>query len=385
MARLGVRWILSATITCLLLFPLAPAQTFTVLHKFKAAPDGAYPYSGVIADQAGNLYGVTSTGGRYGDGTIFKVEPSGKTVVLHAFTKHEGTGSYASLLMDKAGNFYGTNSQLGSGGVGTVFKLRPDGKLIVLHTFGADGVVDGWNPQASLIADDEGNFYGTTVNGGTYGQGAVYKVDDRTGAESLLYSFGNPPDGARPFGNLLLDSEGNLYGTTIGNNMTGGASTVFEISPQGVETILLNFNGGDGQYPAAGLIRDNQGNLYSTTSAGGTSGIGTVFELTLDGNIGNITVLHDFDGSGSTPYSGVVRDSAGNLYGTTWIGGNYNLGIVYKLDPSNNLTVLHNFSGSDGAGPWAGLIMDKAGNLYGTTVGGGDPICGCGVVFKLTP
>jgi uncharacterized repeat protein (TIGR03803 family) len=277
-------------------------------------------------------------------------------------------------------NLYGTNSALGSKRGGTVFRLGQNGKFVVLHAFGDNGGTDGWLPYASLVVDNGGNLYGTTAAGGTNDQGTVYKLDHRTGAETILSSFGNPPNGAYPTGSLLLDGQGNLYGTTAGNN-NGGASTVFKLDPQGVETPLFTFNGGDGQGPAAGLIRDGEGNFYSTTSAGGTFGIGTVFELDPSGNE---TVLHDFDGDGSTPYSALVRDSAGNMYGTTYMGG-LGVGIIYEIDASGKFSVLHQFNTTDGALPWAGLTLDQAGNLYGTTTAGGDPVCNCGVVFRITP
>src|SRR5262249_19526119 len=333
-----VRGRVTIAVFALLLLPSlfvihARAQTVTVLHSFTGKADGAFPYGGVVMDQAGNLYGITSTAGKYKNGTIYKIDPSGKMTILHQLTHHEGNGSYASLLLAKTGNLYGTTYTVGGIRYGTVFELKTSGKFIVLHTFGL-GIVDGAHPYAGLIRDGTGNLYGTTADGGATGNGAVFKLDHRTGVESLLYSFGDWPDTQMPLGSLLLDPEGNLYGTTAGNTMTGAQASVFKVDASGMETILYLFTGdSDGQFPMAGLIRDAEGNLYSTTNTGGAYGYGTVFKL--DPN-GAETVLHSFSTSdGGNPVAGVIRDEAGNLYGTTYQGG-----LVYKLDPSGNETIL---------------------------------------------
>lgn len=358
------------------------AQTLTVLHSFTGKADGAYPYGGVIMDQDGNLYGATSTGGRYKNGTIYKIDPSGKTSVLHQFTHHEGAGSSGSLFRDKGGNLYGTNFWAGNGNYGTVFELRASGKFIVLHTFGHDGGFDGLHPYAGLIRDGAGNLYGTASNGGMWGQGAVFRVDHRTGAETVLYSFGLQPDGSFPTGGLRIDSEGNLYGTT-GSGGTLGSGTVFKLDPSGTEEVLYNFgesSAWDGEDPTADLLPDIYGNFYGTAAKVGKFGFGTVFKLD---SSGVETVLHDFDGNGATPFAGLTWDSAGNLYGTTLSGGDLGAGVVFKMEPSGGFTVLHSFSGQDGAAPWAGVILDQGGNVYGTTPFGGT--YGYGVVYKLTP
>jgi uncharacterized repeat protein (TIGR03803 family) len=258
----------------------------------------------------------------------------------------------------------------------------------VLYTF--TSTADGEQPDASLIQDAAGNLYGTTQYGGTKGGfGTVFKLDT-TGKESVLLSFAGTPDAEDPYSGLTRDKAGNLYGTTQYGGTGGGYGTVFKPDANGKLTLLHSFAGTpDGVNPLAGLLRDAAGNLYGTTFYGGTNGgYGTVFKLNAKGKL---TLLHSFAGmpDGVNPYSRLIRDSAGNFYGTTFYGGTLGYGTVFKLDTAGKLTVLHSFNPSpDGAHPIAGLILDKAGNLYGATSDGGDLSCGfsgCGTVFKLTP
>lgn len=273
-----------------------------------------------------------------------------------------------------------------------------------------NGEPDGANPTAGVIADSEGNLYGTTYNGGAFGYGAVYEILV-SGYEMVLYSFTGGRDGAYPVGGLIRDAQGNLYGTTRFGGSTGsscvngslGCGVVFVVSPEGKERILYGFTGGsDGSEPYSALIRDSAGNLYGTTLIGGLSGgcqgtgCGVVFKLA---RAGEETVLYTFGGSpdGALPVAGLVRDSAGNLYGTTQQGGNPGCyfgtcGVVFEVDSSGNETLLYSFTGgSDGGNPdFGALILDQVGNLYGTTeVGGNDTSCGvtfgCGVAFQVTP
>jgi uncharacterized repeat protein (TIGR03803 family) len=283
---------------------------------------------------------------------------------------------------------YGTTFEGGASTQGTVFKLDATGKETVLYSFaGADGA----NPTAGLVQDGAGNFYGTTDNGGSSGCGAVggcgvvFKLDT-TGKETVLYSFTNAADGATPVGGVIMDTAGNLYGTTY--NSPSGCGTVFKVDTTGKETVLHSFTNcftslanSDGGEPYAGLVMDQAGNLYGTTVIGGSSGWGTVFKVD---ETGNETVLHSFSNvgtDGAFPYGGLVRDKAGNLYGTTAFGGPF-YGTVFKVDTTGKETVLHSFTNSAvAAEPYAGLVMDKAGNLYGTTLIGGSS--GHGTVFKL--
>jgi uncharacterized repeat protein (TIGR03803 family) len=235
------------------------------------------------------------------------------------------------------------------------------------------------------VRDSAGSLYGTTAVGGDipFAAGTVFKIDRATGAETVLHNFANIPDGAFPSCRLLIDSEGNLYGTTeIGG--AGGIGSLFKLDPSGNETILYSFgtsSNTDGISPVSGVIRDSDGNFYGTTAAGGSYGFGTIYKI--DAN-GNEVLLHSFDGiNGGNPYASLVRDPSGNLYGTTYLGSPYNAGIVFKLDPAGTFTVLHTFTGPEGSGAYADVILDKNGTLYGTTVYGGD--FGYGVVYKLTP
>jgi len=370
---------------------LAQAQTFTVLYTFTSTADGEQPDAPLTQDAAGNLYGTTQYGGtRGGFGTVFKLDTTGKEHVLRSFAgTPDAEDPYSGLIRDKAGNFYGTTLYGGTqGGFGTVFKLHPGGKETILHSFA--GTPDGEDPRSVLVRDGAGNLYGMTQYGGTNGgYGTVFKLDAK-GKVTLLHSFSGTPDGEDPYAGLLRDRAGNLYGTTMFGGTGGGFGTVFRLDANGKLTLLHSFAGTpDGVNPLAGLLRDGAGNLYGTTEYGGTNGgYGTVFKVNAKGKL---TLLHSFAGTpdGQNPYSRLIRDSTGNLYGTTFYGGTSGYGSVFKLDPAGKLTILHSFNDSpDGAHPIAGLILDKAGNLYGTTSDGGDLNCGfsgCGTVFKVTP
>ena len=320
--------------------------------------------------------------------------------VTHNFIGNDGEAPVAPLVSDLAGNLYGTTSAGGTYGVGTVFEISLDGNggstETVLCTFGNGS--DGRNPYAGLILDNSGNLYGTTAYGGVFGFGTVFEISpDGNGGwtETVLYNFGNASDGQYPFAGLIFDNSGNLYGTT-GNGGTFGFGTVFELSPNGnggwAETVLHNFgNSSDGQNPYAGLIFDNSSNLYGTTAYGGIFGGGTTFELSPNGNGGWAeTVTYNF-GSGSDgdlPHAGLILDASGNLYGTTVYGGMFGRGTAFELSPYGNggwvEAVLYDFgNGPDGQYPYAGLTFDNSGNLYGTTAAGG--LYSGGTVFELAP
>jgi uncharacterized repeat protein (TIGR03803 family) len=314
----------------------------------------------------------------------------------------DGAGP-AGLIQDAPGNFYGTaygGTGCGGTGCGVVFKLDTTGKETVLYNFCLGGIpcADGEGPTRGLIQDASGNFYGTTSIGGNtgcangYGCGTVFKLDVN-GKETVLHMFSRgADDGAYPGAGVIQDSEGNLYGTTF----QGGAynrGTVFKLNNAGVLTVLYSFrpklpySGGPG-----GLIQDAVGNLYGTNWTGGENNNGQVFKV---GNTGKETVLYRFkDGADGQFPAGVIRDSKGNLYGTTVYGnrcGHHGgCGVVFKLNKTGKLTVLHSMTGgADGRNPYGGVIRDAEGNLYGTTFYGGDLSCGqgqgCGLVFKLTP
>jgi uncharacterized repeat protein (TIGR03803 family) len=361
------------------------AQTFTLLYTFKDTPDGKRPTGDLVRDPAGNLYGVTVAGGAYLWGTIYKVDPSGNETVLYSFTGGaDGATPSAGVLLDSAGNLYGTTSGGGTSGHGTVFKLDTSGNETVLYSF--TGGADGSYPGGSLIRGPGGILYSTTTQGGAYGGGTVFKLDI-TGKETVLYSFTGGADGGYPEAGLVRDAAGNFYGTTVfGGDLTcnfgQGCGTVFKLTLAGKETVLHTFAGGtDGIWPYAGLVRDAAGNLYGTTDKGGVFSSGTLFRLDATGK----ETVFPFSGGANLP-AGLVRDSAGNLYGTTRAGGAHRFGSIFKLDTVGKMTVLYSFTGgaNDGGYPLSGLFRDFAGNLYGTTWSGN---CGCrnGTVFKFAP
>jgi uncharacterized repeat protein (TIGR03803 family) len=386
--------VLALAIALLSLFPAAEpalAQTLTVLHAFAGQPDGQYP-GGVMRDSQGNLYGTTLYGGAHNWGTVFKITKLGRESVLYSFTGGTDGAIPAGVIRDGKGNSYGT--AVGGGnlnclstssppGCGTVFRLDTAGKLTVLHRFSS--TPDGALP-IGVIRDAAGNLYGTTQYGGaTTVNGTVYKLGT-AGKETILYSFKGGADGSGPTGGLVPDSAGNLYGCTVQGG-AGNWGTVFKVDSSGNESLLHTFTSGaaDGAYPNGPLIRDSSGNLYGTTTSGGSSGGGPGIIFKVDASAVE-TILHTFGavGDGSAPSSGLLRDSAGNMYGTTSTGGEYDWGTVYKLDTTGTETVLYSFAGgTDGKYPGGTLILDGAGNLYGTTQQGGR--YGLGVVFKLKP
>jgi uncharacterized repeat protein (TIGR03803 family) len=359
-----------------------PAQTFTVLYTFGNGKDGGTPYASLVRDSAGNLYGTTFNGGSASSGTVFKLDTAGKETVLHNFKAGtDGAHPFAGLVHRAAGDLYGTTVEGGASNRGTVFKLNKAGKEIVLHSFDHQ---DGSYPDAGLLRDSAGNMYGVTVEGGTSGLGAVFMLDN-TGKETILHSFAGGADGKYPYiyGSLVRDSAGSFYGTTL----AGGSSNqgiVFKLDTTGKETVLHNFTGGaDGGYPYAGVFLDSKGNIYGTTYLGGASGQGTVFKLS---TTGKEKVLYSFTGGadGGSPSARLIWDTKGNLCGTTYYGGASNAGVLFKLDTKGKETVLHSFDYSnDGGYPTARLIRDAAGNFYGTTSAGG--ASNHGTVFKLTP
>ncbi len=356
---------------------LSTQDVEVVVHNFASPPHGLNPYENVIRDSAGNFYGTTAFGGTYGLGVVFRIDSSGHETVLHSFAG--GTdGAYPnSLTPDAAGNLYGTTSGGGASSAGTVFEIARAGQESILYTF--TGGTDGGSPQANVVLDSSGNLYGTTSSGGTFAAGVVFKLD-AAGHEKVLYTFTGGNDGSYPAA-VMRDSSGNLCGVTQYGG-AAGAGVVFEVETTGSQTVLYTFTGGtDGGYPFGELIRDSAGNLYGTAQYGGASGAGVVFKVDPSDNE---TVLYSFSGGndGAIPIAGLVRDSAGNFYGTTFSGGTGQVGVVFELSPSGSETVLLNFArGDNGHYPFAGVIRDSTGNLYGTTLWGGNGEAG--VVYEL--
>jgi uncharacterized repeat protein (TIGR03803 family) len=321
---------------------------------------------------------------------------AGHARLLYGF-KHggDGYGPASELIVGGDGAVYGTTQYGGAYNYGTVFELLPTGKESLLHEF--TGGADGGGPESGLVADGQGNLYGTTLFDGPAGAGTLYKIAP-DGSETVLHGFAGGSDGGNPFGRPLIDSKGNLFGTTTegGGIHCGdyGCGTVYKVTPSGEEKILYSFLGsdegnGDGESPEDSLIQDKAGNLYGTTIEGGVAGWGTVFMVSPKGQE---TVLHRFSPStdGGLPVGGLVTDKAGNMYGTTACCGANNGGVVFKVTPEGSFSVVHAFAGgSDGMAPY-GLTIDGKGDLYGTTVEGGgtDSVCpneGCGTIFKIAP
>jgi uncharacterized repeat protein (TIGR03803 family) len=368
---------------------------FTLLHSFAGPPtDGYHPFGSLLL-WGGDLYGTTYEGGSFSKGVVFKLGPNGEETVLHDFagSPPDGSSPVAGLISDDTGNLYGTTQSGGAFDAGTVFKVDPTGKESELYSF--TGGADGGGPAAGLVRDSAGNLYGTT------GSGVVFELDP-TGKLTVLYTFPAVLGGgsAAP---LVRDEAGNLYGSTEGDP-PAYPGRVFKLDPTGHMTLLADFTGGagGGSPLVAGLILDPAGNLYGTTPYGGDlSGLGCGVVFKLDPT-GKETVLYTFSGSvsgapgadGCGPRAGLLRDTAGNLYGTTDSSNVCgNCGVVFKLDTTGKYTVLHTFTGPDGLQPDVGLISDANGALYGATVGGGAACTGdyClgnpgyGVVFRLIP
>lgn len=364
--------------------PAAKAQTLVVLHTFTGKNDGGTPLGGLVRDTAGNLYGTTYGGGKAGLGTVFKLDSTGKETVLHNFTgKTDGAYPWSGLFRDTAGNLYGTGEAGGKFHYGAMYKVSPTGTETVLYSF--PGLKGGGFPFAAPVRDSAGNTYTTLWKGGARGYGGVFKLTP-TGKGSVLYSFQGLTDGGYPYDNLILDSANNLYGTTYWGGTSAEAGVVFKVAPTGKETVLYKFTGGDdGGNPWSSLVRDSAGNLYGTTFSGGKAGYGVVFKLDTSGTE---TVLHSFQGGndGENPVAGLTMDASGNLFGTTFYGGTSGLGTVFEVDSNGVESVLYSFTGGkDGGNPWGGVIEDGSGNLYGTTEYGGSSGYGFGTAFKLTP
>jgi uncharacterized repeat protein (TIGR03803 family) len=398
----AVAMVAAVTLTCVA--PASAADKENVIYSLKGGNDEGFPYGGLIFDPAGNLYG-TNCGGGSADyyGTAFKLTPtevgSWKIDVLHIFTgATDGSCPRAALIRDKAGNLYSTTTAGGNLnfcnglGCGTVFELSPTShgrwKETVLYSLTDQN--DGGYPYAGLISDAAGHLYGTTYKGGQSGTGVVFELTRKSNGkwhEKVIHTF-TGANGQYPYGGLIFDRDGNLYGTASERGLGYGTAFKLTRSSRGwQETKLYSFTyGADGGIPLAGLVMDSQGNLYGTASAGGADGNGLVFELMPSSSGWTENTLYSFNGNndGRYPHAGVIFDAAGNLYGTNFYGGTVD-GTVYELSPGSHgwsETILYSFTGgSDGGQPESGVVFDKMGNLYGTASSGG--ALGWGCVFRV--
>ena len=388
-----------------LLLSSASGQTYQVLHNFNPDNgDGWFPSGVILMSSDGTIYGTAARGGgsqlcfRAGCGVVFQLTPNADGTwsesFVHKFSGVDGDFPAGPLIFDSRANLFGIAASRGIYGFGTMYELTPDGRgnwsERILHQFtgGADGA---GNPGAALVFDRAGHLYGDSNLYGANNKGNIYSMTGPLKSQQvILHSFTGGSDGSSPSVNLTTDAGGNLYGTTYGGG--SGYGLVFEMShgtSGWVESILYTFAWQDRIIPSSGVIFDSAGNLYGTTSTGGDYGQGAVFRLThhADGTW-TPAILYSFRlrPDGSFPFGPLTFDRSGNLYGTTANGGASNFGTIYELVPSGgghwSERILHSFNGSDGGQPLEGVILDTAGNLYGNTQYGGD--FNGGVVFKLT-
>lgn len=417
-AATAVAALLSTLVLVLVASQSAQAQTFRVIHDFSGT-DGARPSTGLTIDAEGNLYGTAAAGGvsqilgdecrpggAHGCGTVFQLRPSGsgwQLTTLHNFQgRSDGFEPYAKLHLASDGSLYGTTIQGGQFSCGTLYRLVPPGgedrtwNTTVLYAF--DGYT-ACSPDGDLTFDHSGNIYGGAFPSYSdyQGGGVIWEFTSQSRPVEILYNF---PDGyylgAFPQSGVVFDQAGNMYGA-LSDWGPGGCGALYKLLPSGTrwtEQVLIDFDISNGGYALGALIMDAAGNLFGTSSAGGSGGGGTVFEISPNGNQAIFKTLYSFPGYWQDgPQTKLLMDAAGNLYGTTYGDGGHFAGSVFKLVPQPDGTwsyvSLHDFlGGPDGGGPISDLVFDAQGNLYGTaSYGGTSRNCyhGCGVVFEITP
>lgn len=383
MAMYRIVWALAFAGAAALAAP-ASAANLTTLHSFSVG-EGTTPYAGLVTDGKGFLYGTTSLGGIADGGSIFKVATDGSGfATLHLFSGVEGMRPEAGLVTDGAGRFFGTTPFGGTSGRGTVFSINADGGgFATLRNFAGSASGDGQFTYGGLILDRTGTLYGMSEGGGANNLGTIYRLGVDGNGYQQIHQFTNFTTGSSPRSTLLPDGAGNFFGTT-GRGGASDLGTVFRMKQDGSShEVLHSFAAGDGANPINGLVAGPDGMLYGTTlySGAASSGHGTVFRLHADGT--GFEVLHRFDGvEAGNPLAGLLVDAAGTIFGTTEGGGASRRGTVFSLrSDGSDFQVLHSFSFSDGSRPEGTLMADADGNLYGTTQGGG--AFGGGTVFKL--
>lgn len=391
----------------------AAAGDLRVLHHFGDG-DGAYPDTDLVMDAAGSLYGTTVQGGQFNSGTVFRLAPTPAgwvQTVLHSFTSTtDGGQPYGGVTLDAQGNVYGTTVVGGSyagcpeDGCGVVFRLQEQGGAWthdVIHAFNG-GEADGYGPGGPVSFDAQGNLYGMTPTGGAFGVGVIFRLEPTPSGpwtETVIHHFTGGEDGAAASkARLLLDADGSLLGVATAGGAFG-AGTVFRLTPEPgggwTFTTLHAFQGyPEGVFPYGGLVRDAAGNLYGTTYYGGQKGIGTVYQLFQEGGAWFSSVLHHFVGGrdGAYPISALAFGADGALYGTTSAGGKAaglagDDGTIFRLAQDGGgaweASVVHAFDGADGELPYNGLVSDGAGGFFGAAVHGGAD--GDGTLFRFHP
>jgi uncharacterized repeat protein (TIGR03803 family) len=362
------------------------AQTPTTLLSFDKT-NGADPdFISLVQGTDGNFYGTTYEGGAHDYGTVFKITPAGTLTTLYSFCTQtnctDGEYPAAGLVPATNGNFYGTTAYGGADSAGTVFEISPSGKLTTLHSFCSEsGCADGEVPYDALVQATNGNFYGTTLDGGDHSEGTVFEITP-SGKLTTIYSFcaqADCTDGAYPYAGLVQATNGNFYGTTNDGGANRYYGSVFQITPAGKLTTLHSFNSSDAGEGSvvAGLVQASNGNFYGTTFYGGADNDGTVYEITAGGAY---TLLHSFDYTDSgRPYAGLIQATNGNLYGTSWQSDHG----IFEITTGGKLGTLYSFCAQSGcpSSPTGGLVQATNGTFYGTTYYGGAH--SYGTVFSL--
>ena len=378
------------------------------IHQFQGEQNngnGSDPKGGLIADSSGNLYGMTASGGTLNEGVLFELSPNGSGGWTYNVLYYCGITGYCGqpigyLTMDSHGNIFGSD-----GGFQRVFELSPDGSgewsASLVYEF--NSTYDG-NAPGPVILDSQGNVYGANLDGGN-GYGFIFELSPASGGGwtlTHLHDFVGT-DGSQPFWTLVMDSSGNLYGTTPAGGTstacTGGCGVVFELTNNNgvwTETVLHNFENKEGSIPGAGLLMDSKGDLYGTASAGGPFNYGTAYEMTQKDGTWVFTGIHSFtceNGDGTTPITPLIEDAEGNLYGNTGSGGSNDClngqpngyGAVYELSSQGGHwreTILYDFKGKNDGFGGSPLLLGSGGNLFGESEENG---LGVGIVYELSP
>jgi uncharacterized repeat protein (TIGR03803 family) len=400
----------AAVLLALVIGVAVPAQaqnTYTVLHSYNGATDGANPTWGLTQGTSGNLFGTASNGGVHGGGTSYLVTAAGVVTVLYSFCALpdgsvclDGNLLQSGVVQSSEVFFYGVTVFGGdlTNNAGIVYKISPTGLLTILHDFVG---TDGANPYATMVHGTDGEFYGSTTAGGTNGLGTIYKIND-VGIFTSLHSFVGT-DGQFPVTQMIQGLDGNFYGVTeMGGNNGTNAGTIFEITSGGVFTNLYNFcslaSCADGSKPVGALVQGTDGNFYGTTETGGLRSGGVAYRIT---PTGTFNVIYNFCSKpgctdGNSPAAGLIEANDGNLYGTTLLGGTSSTactamqqggcGTIFKLGSGGKLTTLYSFcqqiACADGNSMQGPLLEDTSGIFYGTTTTGGAN--GDGVMFSLS-
>lgn len=356
------------------IFKVTASGNYSVVKNFNAGVDGGYPYSGLMQNSDGNFYGITRSGGSKSGGTIYKLTTGNVYTVIHPIDyANEGTTSSSVLVKGNDGSLYAMTSLGGIFNYGTIFKATTTGAFTKIADF--NGATLGNAPYSSFIKGNDSAYYCTTTNGGAYNYGTIVKICG--GRATVLHSFNKSTDGGMPQGNLLLASNGNFYGMTS-NGGANGLGTIFKITSGGAYTVLHNFSGAsDGSSPHGGLIQAKDGLLYGMTTAGGANNSGTIFKINLTGTF-TLIKSFVFATDGGAPTGNLVQASDNNFYGMT-----SNSGHIFKLTTAGVYTNIHTFNSSvDGYNAFGSLIQAADGNLYGTCSDGGQK--SAGTIFQIT-